>query len=191
VHDINQGGGFGGGGDPSGLLSAGDQPRSNNPLNDVANFGGANSLPGGGKVSANSTSTGSPFQPTFADPAAAAALMAGLSNYHYSVPAGGYLHNDYPSGPLGGGHNEYYIGESHMTGSDPNANKAVGDIYGQLGALPMVQGQSGALAKLQPGGGGAAPSMNDRLASAGVQGPWGGPWEFPGWHLDDTHHGRY
>ena len=158
---------------------SGGAQNVDSPVANVADFQGA---PNNGSVTATSTGTGAPFQPTFADPKAAAALAAGLSNYHYSLPAGGYLHNDYggPGQQVG----NYYIGESHMTGSDPNANKAVGDIYAQLGALPRVQGQSSALAKLQPGGGGAAPSINDTLQSAGVQGPWGGPWEFPGWHLE-------
>ena len=160
-------------------VSGGGAPRTDSPIGNVANFQGA---PNNGSVTATSTGTGNPFPATFADPNAAAALAAGLSNYHYSLPGGGYLHNDYGSKP-GEKWGPYYIGESHMTGSDPNANKAVGDIYAQLGALPRVQGQSGALAKLQPGGGGAAPSINDTLQSAGVQGPWGGPWEFPGWHL--------
>lgn len=173
---------------PAGSFLSGGQPNrpqdyGTNPVNDVANFGGANTLPGGGNVNATSKSSGNPFQPTFADPMAAAALMQGLSNYHYSIPGGGYLHNDYPSGPLGGGHNEYYIGENHMAPgvSDPNANKAVGDIYSKLGALPMVQG--GSAASRLAGNGAApagAPSINDRL---GDQGPWRGPWEFPGWHL--------
>jgi hypothetical protein len=166
------------------ITSAPTAPIAQNPVADVANFHGSD-LPGGGSVNANSTSSGGGFGYGFADPQAAAGIASGLSNYYYSIPGGGYLHDRYPATATHR-EGEYYKGESHMMPgvSDPNANKAVGDIYAKLGALPRV---ANVTAASRAAGNGASPpagpTINQTLQDAGINHPWGGPWEFPGWHV--------
>jgi hypothetical protein len=175
-------------------IEGGISSPQDNPVSSVANFQGGNDLPGGGIVGANSQSAGGNFGYRFADPAAAAGIAAGLSNYHYSLPAGGYLHNDYPATAThregsfykGGNPPANRISPLQGGGGDPNANRAVGDIYSELGNLPRVENTTGALNKLNAATGAtpsAGPTINDTLRTAGVNSPWGGPWEFPGWHL--------
>ncbi len=99
-----------------------------------------------------------------------------ISNLIYNPSAGGYIHADYPSGPLGGGHNEYYKGESHMTGVDANANRAASAYYNYIGGLPTQPIGTPALRQLygmtgqspSPG-----PSYNSILGS-----PYKGPYGF-------------
>ncbi len=71
-----------------------------------------------------------------------------ISNLIYDPNAGGYRHADYPSGPLGGGHNEFYKGESHMTGVDANANRAASAYYNYIGGLPTMPRGTPALNQL-------------------------------------------
>ena len=142
-------------------------------------------------MSATSKSAGSPFGWGFADPMAAAAILQGAPSTIYDLGAGGYKFADHPAtathaaGPYYKGGNPARFGPFDTGGGgDPNANRAIGNIYAQLGDLPRVaQGSKASMAAGTGGAPVAGPTVNEQLRSAGINTPWGGPWEFPGWHL--------
>jgi len=154
-----------------------------------------------GNVTATSVGAGSPLGVTPVVPANMQGWVSDmLQGLVYSVPAGGYISGLNPwtgrppsladradansaynkFGPLNANAWTQKYGVS-----DPAANQRAAELYGYLGTLPTRAVGTPALEKLnaQQGLTGAlGPSLNERMASAGLTGKYGGPWETPLYH---------
>jgi hypothetical protein len=140
-----------------------------------------------GNVKATSITAGSPFgfSPDLSSwsPQQIGDFMRGLSNLTYSAPAGGYVFSNEAQNA-----NSYYNKFGAGGGGDPRANAAARSLWGPLGNLPTVPNATAALAALYQNTGlkpTQGPSLNERLATTGLTGPYYGPNEFKGYHPFD------
>lgn len=139
--------------------------------------------PAPSNVTARASSTGGGgfgFSPDFSgmSPQQLQQMMEGLSNLTYSVPLGGYIFGS-DATPESAYVRGYY--GQPMTGGNPAANRAAGELYGEIGNLPTINRGSPALMEYQQGRGISptrGPSMSSRM---GALGPYQGPWTYPGY----------